>query len=38
MTEFVGKIQSTTYKTIKAHQGKTSNNKTKYNPGNQNRN
>lgn len=35
--KFVGKIHSTTYKTVKAYQGKTSNNNTKQNPDNQNR-
>lgn len=32
MTKFIGKIQSTTYVTVKAQQGKTSNNKTTQNP------
>lgn len=37
-TRFVGKIHSTTHKRVKAHQGKTSNNTTKQNADNQNRN
>lgn len=37
-TKFAGKIHSTTHKRVKSHQGKTSNNTTKQNPDNQNRN